>query len=48
MSKNLREVLIELGNESMIIELEQGEMSEDRFIEYAIDYVLSYIQVSVL
>ena len=48
MDERTREIIIDVNGNSRVIELDQGAMSEDEFIAYAIDYVLTYIQIDVI
>lgn len=46
--EDLRSVSISVDNESMVVDFEQGNMNEDEFFAYVIDYILSNIQIEVL
>ena len=44
----MREVKVILDNDEITTEFDQGNMSEDEFIEAVIEYVMCNIQVEVL
>ena len=44
----MREVRVILDNDEITTEFDQGNMSEDEFIEAVIEYVMCNIQVEVL
>lgn len=46
--ERIREIEIWLDGSSMVVELDQEDMSEDEFWEAAVDYVLSNISIGVL
>ena len=46
--EDLRSVSISVDNESMVVDFEQGNMNEDEFFAYVVDYILSNIQIEVL
>ena len=46
--KDLRSVSISVDNESMVVDFEQGNMNEDEFFAYIVDYILSNIQIEVI
>ena len=48
MVEKLREVRISLDDADMIIEFDQGDMDEDKFIYTVVDYILSNINVEVI
>ena len=48
MEEKMREVRIILDNDEIVTEFDQGDMSEDEFIETVINYVLSNISVEVI
>ena len=48
MEEKFREVKIILDNDEIVTEFDQGDMSEDEFIETVIEYVMSNIQVEVI
>ena len=48
MVERLREVRISLDDSDMIVEFNQGDMTEDEFTYTVIDYVLSNINVEVI
>lgn len=48
MEEKIREVKIILDNDEIVTEFDQGDMSEDEFIETIIEYVMSNIQVEVI
>ena len=48
MEEKMREVKVILDNDEITTEFDQGNMSEDEFIEAVIEYVMCNIQVDVL
>lgn len=48
MEEKYREVKIILDNDEIVTEFDQGDMSEDEFIETVIEYVMNNIQVEVI
>ncbi len=48
MEEKIREVKIILDNDEIVTEFDQGDMSEDEFIETIIEYVMTNIQVEVV
>lgn len=48
MVEKLREVRISLDDVDMIVEFNQGDMTEDEFTYAVVDYVLSNINVEVI
>ena len=48
MEEKYREVKIMLDNDEIVTEFDQGDMSEDEFIETVIEYVMTNIQVEVI
>ena len=48
MEEKYREVKIILDNDEIVTEFDQGDMSEDEFIEAIIEYVMTNIQVEVI
>lgn len=48
MEEKYREVKIILDNDEIVTEFDQGDMSEDEFIETVIEYVMTNIQVEVV
>lgn len=48
MEEKYREVKIILDNDEIVTEFDQGDMSEDEFIETVIEYVMTNIQVEVI
>ena len=48
MEEKFREIKIILDNDEIVTEFDQGDMSEDEFIETVIEYVMSNIQVEVI
>lgn len=48
MKEKTREVRITLDNDEIVTEFDQGDMSEDEFIEAVIEYVMTNIQVEVI
>lgn len=48
MEEKMREVKVILDNDEITTEFDQGNMSEDEFIEAVIEYVMCNIQVEVL
>lgn len=48
MEEKYREVKIILDNDEIVTEFDQGDMSEDEFIEAVIEYVMANIQIEVI
>lgn len=48
MEEKTREVRVTLDNDEIVTEFDQGDMSEDEFIETVIEYVMCNIQVEVI
>lgn len=48
MEEKIREVKIILDNDEIVTEFDQGDMSEDEFIETVIEYVMTNIQVEIV
>ena len=48
MEEKIRKVKITLDGDEFVTEFDQGEMSEDEFIEAVIEYVMCNIQVEVI
>ena len=46
--EKIREIFIKLDNEYMIMDVDQGDMSEVEFEEMIVDYVLSNIQIEII
>ena len=46
--ERLREVEISLGEESMIVEFDQGEMNEDEFYHSVVDFIFRNINIEVI